>query len=339
MGDLEPGQHRVVYLATFGSELHLRIRRFPYPGGEAVLWHGRGDARDTFCVPSPSFRYVAMLLRGSPPVGPMQVLVIPMDGSEAKTVAPAESTDRWSVPDVVFWRDDDTLEMMVRTSDRRARLARWVYTVGTEEPEFVGDFSGFEDAVESFLETHFREEAEAVEKAGRHPETDPQMARELPRQGRSVAILRLEGTATWSERYGLSMSHAVSPDGEYRAMRRRRKPTVVTALGDLDTIGTAVGHPLPRTDLLLSESVGERDLCWSPDSKFLTFTEMHHHPARFHAFDIGGDVSKPWDTTYLVRLYSVETKEVKTIALGSNAFLLPDDLSWEVEASSQKGDE
>ena len=318
MGDMQPGQHRIVYLAAYGSEVHLRIRRFPYPGGEAVLWHGRADLWSTFCVPSPDFAHIAMLLRGTPAVGYRQLLVIPLAGGEARRIAPAEPSDKWSPPQLVFWRDGDTLEMLVR-SDDPDKLARWVYTVGTGELEFAGDLAWAERV--SLLEERFSAQMRALERAERDPELDPEIAGHLGTANQSVAILRGAGIVTWTARSGLNRWVAVSEDEEYVAIKDGREPVVVIGIGE-GTMG--VRHLMPRSDLLSSESVSERDLRWSPDSKYLTFTEAHHHPARFHARDMGGGVSKPWDTTYLVRLYSVETNEVNTIAVGRNAFLLPD---------------
>ncbi len=319
MGDMEPGQHRIVYLAAYGSEVHLRIRRFAYPGGEAVLWHGRGDLRGTSCVPSPDFSHIAMLLRGTPPLGPEELLVIPLDGGEARRVAPAEPSRKWRLPRVVFWRDGNTLEILV--SSDRLDLTRWVYTVGTRELEFVADLADDWAETKSLVEECFGEQMRALERAERDPRIGPQIAGDLGTADRSFDILRGAGIVTWTGRSGLNAWVAVSADGEYVAIKDRRKPMVVIGIGE-GNMGAR--HPVPRTDFLSSESVSERDLRWSPDSKYLTFTEAHHHPARFHAPDMGGDVSKPWDTTYLVRLYSVETNEVKTIAVGRNGFLLPD---------------
>ncbi|MBN1458465.1 MAG: hypothetical protein JXA57_02945, partial [Armatimonadetes bacterium] len=242
--------------------------------------------------------------RGSPPVGPTELLVIPTDGGEAKTVAPGEPSEKWYSPQVVFWRDDDTLEILA-SGPSRPGWEQWLYRVGTEELEFVGHVSAGHGWIGALLETPSQE-----------------------RTG-TAAILGTKGVANWSERYGLDTSAAVSPDGNYVVIRGKREPMVLIEIDD-GSLGPR--RQVPRTDLLSSESVSERDLCWSPDSKYFTFTEVHSHPARFHAFDIGGEVSKPWDTTYLVRLYSVETNDVQTIALGSNAFLLPDDLSWAPEA-------
>ena len=159
-------------------------------------------------------------------------------------------------------------------------------------------------------------------------ESDPQIcsqiARDLPGGDRSEAILRGAGIVTWTARYGSNPSVAIARDGEHIAVKSKRGSVVVIGIGNR---AMGPGRSVPRSTLLSSESVSARDLRWSPDSNYLTFTEVHHLPARFHAPDMGGDIPKPWDTTYLVRLYSVETNEVKTIALGCNAFLLPDDLT------------
>jgi hypothetical protein len=71
------------------------------------------------------------------------------------------------------------------------------------------------------------------------------------------------------------------------------------------------------------------DLRWSPDGRFVTFTETHYHPAVFHAADIGPGPD-PLDFTSVVREYALATGRTVTLAMGEDAWVAPESarLPW-----------
>jgi hypothetical protein len=112
---------------------------------------------------------------------------------------------------------------------------------------------------------------------------------------------------------------AVSPDGRHVAVTPR-VPVVAILVMRVDS--RTLIDLVPLTKLFEESTVHVSDICWAPDSKRFTFTEVHYHPAQFYAPDIGPRPD-PTDWTNLVRMYTLEDGSAPILVPGSNARLMP----------------
>jgi Tol biopolymer transport system component len=90
----------------------------------------------------------------------------------------------------------------------------------------------------------------------------------------------------------------------------------------VDEQASRLDKAIPVTQLVKYEGVEVRDLRWSPDGRYITFTEMHYYASTGYAPDIRLGYKVPYSMTPLVRMYSTETNETETVVVGSNAFLI-----------------
>jgi hypothetical protein len=312
------------------------VRAFPFPGEEGVLWESLEvrEGKVTY-LPSPAFTRVAVTWWVG--LERPRVFVVPLAAGQPEEV-PDGGEFAW-------WQDDDTLVLLSTRSSiptpaplscscpprggtRPAGGVESSYDIGTKRLAVVQGNVSVLPRLESLHAVAIRI-LEGLTNSGTLPLE--------VRQGEpTCSILLGVGFPPFiplvkPEWIFASAVAAVSPDGRYLALGSGRAGAVYIcslrrAKGSVTGCSVVKEIALPR--LIEREGLGVRDLRWSADSKHLTFTEVHHHPAMVQPPDIGVWVPDPLDTTELVRMYSLTTEggELATIAVGSNAFLMPP--SW-----------
>jgi Tol biopolymer transport system component len=152
---------------------------------------------------------------------------------------------------------------------------------------------------------------------------DKEIAVPLPTRFLTDMILRGAGIPYFSSMesylFGERAIASFSPDGKHLAFTNGKAAVFIIWLGEHIS---NVEDTIPLTSLVSQEGVFVEDLHWSPDAKWLTFTELHYHPPQPTGLDIGPHAG-PLDYTYLVRMYSWKDRTTETIAVGRGAFLMP----------------
>jgi hypothetical protein len=313
---LHAGQQRMLYLTQFGHRVQLRMRAFPFPGEEGVLWESpESYAGVAAYQPSPSFSRVAVIWRSAwrNSSGRPRVFVVPVSGGEAYEVRGGA--------DFAWWQDDHTLILL--TEDGVEVSYDVVRRTGTEARDGVNVLdrltSGHAEAIATL---------DALARAGKLPFR--------LREGEArVAVLLGAGFPPWGSLHNPAWTlpsavAALSPDGRYLALAKANGLCICSLQGSGGEVtGCTVLGTVKLQELVDGGGVRADDLRWSADSKHLTFTEEHHHPAASHPPDMGYWYPDPVDWTDLVRMYSLtpEGGKLTTIAAGRSAFLMPP--SWQ----------
>jgi len=299
------GKMMLLYLTRFGERDQLRMRVFPYPGSEEVLWESAGAKARTSYLPSPSWTHVAITYTSPHTAYPnSHVLIAPLGGTGVERLQ--------YDAEFVLWRDDDTLLMI------EPRGREWAYDLRTDTREIVAQHS---DALEC-LKAAFAGPIETVSELARKGA----LPVALQERDRAVAVLRSVGLPRVLPLIPPMPAPmpvaALSPDGRYLALTAGG-PGGAVFVTALVRSGAPVREAIALTELVKGEIVWAEDLRWSPDSQHLTFTEVHFHPARPHRPGRRSDGPDPLDWTYLVRMYSADTRKTETLAVGRSGFLLP----------------
>ncbi len=305
-----PGKHRMLYLTRYGDRTQLRVRVFPYEGSETILWESPEDSGNCYPLPSPSFTRVAIISAGD------NLFVLNLDSATTERIA-REYRVQFAV-----WKDDDTLSLLAADHEYRNRSelsfdfrTRNLTVVKTLPPDFD---------ILSFLEAAFDKPIRAIKELVRNG----RFSMPFDEQQVGLAVLRGAGLPRrhpmYSEYILPSPMVALSPDGQYVALTTGQDVIFIIWLGE--ELADVV-RVIPLTTLVNDEHVQPYDLHWSADSEYLTFTEVHYHPAQFYAADLPPSPD-PLDWTYLVRMYTHKSGQVSTLAVGRSAFLIPETKSF-----------
>ncbi|MDH4180163.1 MAG: STN domain-containing protein [Armatimonadota bacterium] len=303
---------QMLYLTQYGGRHQLRLRVFPYPGTERVLWEGPDEPGSVWHLPSPSFKRVAILWGL---YSYHRLFLLELDTRKVKEIAKEVAVH------YLLWQDDETLRLL----DYGGK--EWTYDVAENKVVLVtdhrtGDRQGYDSEILSFFESAFPKEIDTLRKVIE----EGKLAVPFDEDDVIGAIARGAGIA-----YRPSLAAnipvvfpvaAVSPDGRFLALTTGRSKYAVFVV---HLVANHVWRVIPLTELVSDENAWVADLRWRGDSQYLTFTEVHYHPAQFYATDIGPRPDA-LDWTHLVRLYSLEGDRVQTVAVGSNAFLIPPSL-------------
>jgi hypothetical protein len=297
--------HMVLYSVVWGGRSELRLRSLPFPGTERVLWRSPADEDDgwntLYYVPSPSYGRVAVCWYTSTEGGG-KLYVVALDTGRTEVVV-SEPTVRY-----MLWRGEDVLSWLDHSAEHSLDLSR-----GTTTTRPVTE--DMNRSALDYLTPPFAEQIDAIKQLARGG------ALSLGMDGKYAdrAVLRCVGVPL-----GLSLTMfgawwlaALSPDGELAAVTSGRQAVFV-----INVHTRFVRRVIPVEKLLQWERVSIRDVRWSPDSKTLTFTEVHYNPAQWHFGDFGPR-PEALDSAYIVRAYTPATDEVNGLVYGSDAFLLP----------------
>jgi len=298
----------VLYIARDGPRQQLRLRYISRAAGEVTLWEspdGRAftdkhlERGSVYYQCSPGLTQVATLWRAwlTPA---FDVSLIPLKGGRPTAILPQLPVA------CVLWRDETHLRVL--STD----VWEWEYETTTKRLVRVRRYP----SQLAFYETVFAPE---IGRAAQLISGGLPLA--CPKDGAKLAILRSLGLPpVYPMVSNIPVAPpvaAVSPDARWVGMTSGDGPVIVVDW---------TPHPrrltVPLTGLVPGEACWATDLRWSRDSRYLTFTEVHYHPARPHAPDIGGDFPDVLDWTYLVRVYSVETARAETVAVGRNALVV-----------------
>ncbi|UCC67824.1 MAG: hypothetical protein JSV79_12020 [Armatimonadota bacterium] len=319
-------KQQMLYWTDYGGQAQLRLRVFPYPGNEKVLWRSPGNVGlVSVCLPSPSYQWVAF-------EWDYQWFVVRVPDGESMRIG-KDSTFAAGV-----WRDDHTLALLTARAAPGAqalRASEFSYDAETgdlvQSKADVGDYAG---ARAGFLESSYAEQIGLLRSLIKGAGGKFGLGLVLPIRDREAAAAVLRGAGY--RHYGLpraplpSSKAAFSPDGRYLATTTGADAVFILLIHQWSRAGgketeysASVSEVIPVTKLVAYEGISLYDLRWSPDSKHLTFTETHYYPSRFHAPDIGGDRPEPPSSTNLVRMFSFEDRTTRTVVVGENPFLLP----------------
>ncbi|NIM04964.1 MAG: hypothetical protein GTO55_03230 [Armatimonadetes bacterium] len=301
--------HTILYVGRHRDRPALRLRAFPYPGFDVLLWVSPPEKGVLSYLPSPSYSRVALTWENVRE-GRSRLFLVPVDGGPVE-----EITQKADNAKFVVWKDDETVACL-------GDNAEWTFNVLTKQAERVEPHAevrsrDYGRRVLAFLEPAFAREIQVLRQLIRKERLH------IPLSEREACLAILRGVGV-PLRYPL-ISHipiprpvaAVSPDGKELALT-----TGTDAIFVVDLPSGYLHKVIPMTQLVQDEGVSPGHLRWSHDSKHLLFAECHYHPAEFHAPDIGPGL-RPFDFTYLIRMYSTETGQVATVAVGDNAFLIP----------------
>jgi len=308
MGDVHAAQKKrdkmqFLYVHRCGKYDQLRLRTLPYPGSEMIIWDP-GEARVSKIggpwilryAPSPGYTRVAVTTSM-----PDAVVVVPLDGGPPDTIHSEQSFG------FALWESDRVVSLFGDGG------SVWRYDV----KDHSLTLSATNVTPEAFLAPAFSSEHRRLDQIIRSRTiTVP-----FPDHYSLRAVLNAAG-------FSLSLPDivrlplvAVSPDGEYLALSGQAEDAVLI-FSWLDE-GAVVRRSIPLTRVVEGEGTWVSGLRWSDDSQFLTFTEVHYHPARFYAND-APEKPDPLDWTPLVRMYSVSEDRTTTILVGSNGWIIPE---------------
>ena len=320
-GKLAPGKHAMLYVTEFGARDQLRLRVFPYLGAEQVKWPGAEGLWLRYYLPSPSFRYVALFVGSFPTRAFVQELATRRTREVAKGV------------DVEYglWKGEDTLHLLSEDRDAKQWTER-IYDAQTRQMTAVqahpsGEPADADTQIVDLLKSPFATQIEIISSLirGRKDTDGREIVLPLAQDEVVGAVLRGAGiayvpwvTADLPVTYPVA---TVSPDGEYLAVTSGRYAVFVIFISEY---GSHVARVIPLTEVVTGESVRVEDLRWATDSTRRTFTEVHYHPSG-SSMKPGAShfVPDPLDSTYLVRMCTREGDQLETLAVGRNAFLLP----------------
>jgi len=315
-------KEQMLYWTDYGGQAQLRLRAFPYPGNEKILWRSPGNAGAvSVCLPSPSYQWIALEWND-------KWFIVRVPDGDGKRIAKDLSVSE------VVWRDGHTLAVL--TAEKESKAAEWEYDADSQKLTKVKSYpDDVRTARATMLKSAYAKEIGLLRKVIKGPEKDFGLGVPIPISDYEAAasILRSVGY----RHLGISdiplprPKAAFSPDGEYLAVTTGADAVFILFIHEWPRPGgkeaeynTSVSEVIPVSKLVAYEGVSIHDLRWSPDSEHLLFTESHYYPARFYAPDIGGDHPEPPTSTDLVRMFSFEDRETKTVVAGENAFLLPE---------------
>jgi WD40 repeat protein len=301
---LEPGKLEMLYILPYGKSEQLRRRAFPYPGIESLIWESPADGGYTAYLPSPDYHY-AVLQRRLENTFIERLLLLDLSTGEIQPLLDGKHV-LW-----VRWEGDDTLATAT-SSESNNQLTIWQLQPHAEEALHYVSIETYDKTFMAKFETQVKQIKQLAD------------AKKLPFK------LQTEGLAdVLAEKYQLprhrgdalsmlfSPRLAVSPDDKCLALSEREGPLYI-----IDLASGAQLASIPAAAIITGEGVSFDDLRWSADSRYLTFTEQHYHPAEPHGYDISPRPD-PTDFTYVVRLYSRTDNKTSTVAFGRDAFLLP----------------
>lgn len=305
----EPQPRLILYLRRNGDRTQLRLRAYPYEsGGEKLLWESPKDVTQfAYCLPSPSFKYVAVSWFGrsydpTPTLGP-RLMLIPLTGGEATRITPPQAVN------ALMWTETDKLKIVGRGDT----LWRFDPSTGELTDQSPKNYATLDLASAAQVQK-LGEMLDRVEAPVAFPRGDLE------------AVVR---TGLWdSHRTRQGPRAAVSPDGQYAALVGAEAAVYI-----LDIATGAVRQKILATQLIDTEQVTLGQLHWSQDSVRLLFTETHFHFAR-------RKVQRPYGTpgasdwTDIVREYSLSSDRGQTLTVGYDAHEVPAEAAAELLAAS-----
>jgi len=315
-------KQRMLYLAQFGDRVQLRLRVFPFPGSEGLLWESPAAVWGNLVYqPSPSFTRVAIAWwdRLERP----RVFVVPVGYGEPEELPEAA--------EFVWWHDDDTLRLLTEGGVESS------YDLRTKRVAVVRKHVDVLARLEELHATPIRV-VEQLADSGALP------LRLRKGEARSAVLLGIGFPpfiplvdSAWLFPSAVA---ALSPDGRYLALTSARAGALfICRLQEANgsVTGCSVVKEIALPELVSREHVSAHHLRWSADSKHLTFTEHHSHPAGPQFADRGLRDPAPLHSTELVRTYSLTPNggELTTLAAGRNAFLMPS--PWEGQLEEPGG--
>jgi len=344
LGPLREGQQRMLYLTQFGDRVQLRMRVFPHPSAEGILWESPADpgGGDAAYQPSPLWtRVVITWWRRWKPgrVGPgdlgPRVFIVPLAEGKAEEL-PARA-------EFVWWKDENTLSLLTQRGE--------VYFVGGGSLETRSTLHGEECSydIPTRRQSSWQKHPGVLARLESLHRTPIGLVEGLAVAGQLPLRLR-EGEIGPAVLHGIGFPRldplidplwifpagvaAVSPNGRHLALTGITAQAVfICSLHRTreSATGCSVVETIRLPKLVNGETAYADDLRWSADSRHLTFSEKHYHPANFFRPDTSARYPDPVETTELVRLYSLTPKggKVTTVAAGRNAYLMP--LSWKVQ--------
>jgi hypothetical protein len=251
-----------------------------------------------------------------------RLLVITVNNADTLALPEIKSTS-WA-----YWKNPTTLSILSRPGDQLDTLVEYSYELPSKTLTKVAEKSveGLEPEL-PFLTQPLRSQLEVFQGLLQ----DRLLIVPFKQDEAAGALIRGMGLGYVDPNIAdIPLAHpcaAVASNSEDIALTTGRSDHAVFVLSRYkSSYGDYVSYleeVIPLSKLIQNEAVWVSQLQWSSDGKYLLFTETHYHPARFHAPDIGGDFPDPSDWTYLIRMWSKETNQTKTIALGRNAWLLP----------------
>ena len=319
-------KQQMLYWTDYGGQAQLRLRAFPYPGDEKVLWRSPGNVGTvSACLPSPTYEWVAFEWS-------YQWFVVRVPDGESMPIGKDLSVG------AVVWRDDHTLALLAARpmpGTQASRASEFSYDAETgdlvQSKADMGDYAG---GGAGFLESAYAEQIGLLRSLIKGAGGEFGLGLMLPISTHEAAAAVLRG-AGYRE-YGLSgillprPKAAFSPDGAYLAVTTGADAVFILLIhhwpraeGKEMEYSASANEVIPLTKLVAYEGTSVQDLRWSPDSEYLTFTESHYYPSSFHAPDLGGGHPEPPSSTDLVRMFSFEGRETRTVVVGGNPFLLP----------------
>jgi len=320
MQTLSAGKHRMLYVADYGQRDQLRVRVFPYQGSDAVLWQSPAGGRIRYFLPSPDWTRALVVWEQR---ATQRVAIVYFSDGAAEEAAELRDA-RW-----VLWRDVDTIAAFESTPGEMTEHAYDTTEMKlSASAESARDWSAEAKPGLAFLTQPLAEGIGIVQAML----DDGDLA--VPFRPADVAGALVRGAGIpyvpagaldWSIARPVA---AVSADEEHVALTTGQSKDAVFIIWRYHVYGSdyasRVWEVIPLSSLVSGEGVWVTDLRWSPDGEHLLFTEVHYHPARSHAPDIGGDVPDPLDWTYLVRMHSLRGEETRTIIVGRQGCLMPE---------------
>jgi hypothetical protein len=298
--------HTMVYLSQYGDRTQLCLRAFPYPGSERVLWESRPDEQVYYYFPSPSFDRVLLVTEDR------QLLVfVPYGYGDEQTLLVTAP--------YLLWKDDDDL-IVLDFDQWQQKWVQGVYDIGHAALTPTGTPSSNVEALKAQFASQIHAVTDLVN-------SDARFGIRLKARDVPGAVLGSAGIWWGRDLRVPRPVAAVAPDGKHVALSAGDGAVlVITRTG---TRSYVASRTLSATQLLRDEAVRFQHLRWSPDSKYLTFTETHYYPAQYYAPDIGRGYQVPANVTSLVRLYDLESDDVQTVMVGENAFLAPEGVEFQ----------
>lgn len=297
-----PSGPSLLYIATSTQSWNqeVRLRPLDAPREEIVVWRSPGRRGRAGLLYRSLSREV--LVWWGEPGSALSVFLVPLTGGRTTQVG-----RDWDVLSAV-WGGPSTVEFL--TQD----MTEWTYDLSARRT------SRGRSGVNAwrFLESAFSEPISVVRALLRAKKMPPWMDEDEA----GLAVLRGAGLPRLpplaSDIPVIGSVAAVSPDAQWVAYYGRDEQAISVVSASNGGLYDVIALPAEAR----GEFVWVDDLCWSADSRWLTFTEVHNRPARYYAPDLPGPAPEPGEWTNLVRLYGRQAKSVVTLAEGRSGVVI-----------------